>query len=126
MLDLLMGVAYAQDATAQAAAPGWSVMLFSYLPIVFIFVIFYLLIIKPQQEASKAHAKLVKELKRADVVLIEGGLIGEVTKVAEEKLHLRVNAEDEVCVARASVKKVLNAEEAKGWEPAALEVRRKK
>jgi preprotein translocase subunit YajC len=51
------------------------------------------------------------------VVLIDGGLVGEVTKLMDQLAHLKVNAEDEVCVARASVKKVLGAEESKGWEP---------
>ena len=124
MLDLFVSTAHAQAATTAAGA-DWSTLLISYLPLFFIFVIFYLLIIKPQNDASKAHAKLVKELKRNDVVLIDGGLIGEITAVKEELLHIRVNAEDEVCVARASVKKVLGAEESKGWMPSAPQQKKK-
>jgi preprotein translocase subunit YajC len=125
MLDLFISSAWAQEAVAVApAATNWSVMLFSYLPIVFIFAIFYFLIIKPQNQAAKDHATLIKTLKRGDVVLIDGGLIGEVSKVHEQILHLRVNHEDEVAVARASVKKVLAAEEAKGWEPAVVKTKK--
>ena len=116
MLDLLVSTGWAQDAAA-APASSVGVMLISYLPIVFIFVIFYVLIIRPQNLATKAHADLVKNLKKGDMVLIDGGLVGEVTKLMDQLLHLKVNAEDEVCVARASVKKVLAADETKGWEP---------
>ncbi|MCA3244262.1 MAG: preprotein translocase subunit YajC [Alphaproteobacteria bacterium] len=117
MLDLFVSTGWAQTATASGVTTDWSVMLVSYLPIVFIFAIFYLLIIRPQNQAAKAHADLVKNLKKGDVVLIDGGLVGEVTKLMDQLAHLKVNAEDEVCVARASVKKVLGAEESKGWEP---------
>jgi preprotein translocase subunit YajC len=116
MFDLFISSAYAQTA-APAAQADWTSMLIGYLPLLFVFAIFYLLIIKPQNEASKAHALLIKNVKRNDVVLIDGGLIGEVSSVKEEMIHLRINHEDEVCVARASIKKVLSAEEAKGWEP---------
>ena len=120
--------AWAQDAavTTTAAAPTTAALMFSYLPILFIIALFYYLIIRPQNQAAKVHAELIKNLKRGDVVLIDGGLIGEVSKTQEQILHLRINPEDEVAVARASVKKVLSAEEAKGWEPATHSVKAKK
>lgn len=107
----------AQDAAAQ----GGSLlpMLFSYAPILFIFVIFYILIIKPQNQAAKDHAALVKALKKGDVVLTDGGVIGEITAVKDTLVHVRVNHEDLVAVARGAVKKVLTGDEAKGWEPSA-------
>jgi preprotein translocase subunit YajC len=129
MMDLFVGQAWAQEAAAAAGqSAGWSVMLASYLPIIFIFAIFYFLIIRPQNQSAKAHAELVKKLAKGDVVLIDGGLVGEVSKVMDQLLHLKVNAEDDVCVARASVKKVLTTEEAKGWQPiaSAFESKRKK
>ncbi len=124
MLDVLIGQAWAQEAAAAAPqSAGWSVMLISYLPIVFIFAIFYFLIIRPQNQAAKDHAALVKGVSKGDIVLIDGGLVGEVRKVLEQLVHLKVNAEDEVCVARASIKKVLTTEEAKGWLPGAAEAK---
>jgi preprotein translocase subunit YajC len=117
---MFINTAWAQDAatTAATGAPTMATLMFSYLPILFIIAIFYYLIIRPQNQAAKAHAALVKNLERGDVVLIDGGLIGEVSKVNEQILHLRVNPQDEIAVARASVKKLLSADEAKGWEPA--------
>lgn len=119
---MLISNAWAQEAATTAAAtaaaaPSIAALMMSYLPILFIIALFYYLIIRPQNQAAKAHAELIKNLKRGDVVLIDGGLIGEVSKTHEQILHLRINPEDEVAVARASVKKVLSAEEAKGWEP---------
>jgi len=120
MLDLFIGNAWAQEAVSAAAAPAnWNAMLISYVPILFIFVVFYLLIIRPQNQAAKAHLAMVKDLKKGDVVLIDGGLVGEVSKLMDQLMHLKVNAEDDVCVARASLKKILSAEEAKGWLPGA-------
>lgn len=118
MSNFFIANAWAQDAAA-TASPGMAALMFSYLPILFIIAIFYYLIIRPQNQAAKVHAALIKNLKRGDVVLIDGGLIAEVSKTHEQILHVRINHEDEVAVARASVKKVLSAEEAKGWEPVA-------
>lgn len=50
---------------------------------ILIIAIFYLLVFRPQQQKMKAHQKMVQELRRGDVVVTQGGLIGKVTKVKE-------------------------------------------
>jgi len=54
------------------------------LPFVLIFVIMYLLILRPQQRRVKQHAEMVKNLRRGDTVISSGGLVGKVTKVVDD------------------------------------------
>lgn len=70
--------AYAQAAGAAASNP-----LIQIAPLIFIFVIFYFLLIRPQQQARKKHAEMVSNVRRGDVVVTAGGIIGKVTKVLE-------------------------------------------
>src|SRR3989338_8087573 len=83
---------------AQAAAPsagGSSNMLVSFLPLILMFVIFYLLLIRPQQKRQKALQLMIKNLKKGDKVTTSGGMIGTVLGVAEDKVVLKVG-ENEV------------------------------
>ncbi|MEI9805823.1 MAG: preprotein translocase subunit YajC, partial [Pseudolabrys sp.] len=59
-------------------------MLMSLLPFVLIFVIMYFLILRPQQKRVKMHAEMVKNVRRGDTVVTNGGLIGKVTKVIDD------------------------------------------
>ena len=70
--------AYAQAAPAAAPNP-----LMQLAPLVFIMVIFYFLLIRPQMNARKKHLEMVSNVRRGDVVVTAGGLVGKVTKVLE-------------------------------------------
>jgi preprotein translocase subunit YajC len=65
-------------------AGGDNGMLMSLLPFVLIFVIMYFLILRPQQKRVKTHAEMVKNMRRGDTVVTNGGLIGKVTKVIDD------------------------------------------
>ncbi len=71
-------------AYAQAAPAGGNDMLVSLLPFIAIFVIMYFLILRPQQKRVKAHTEMVKNLRRGDTVITNGGLIGKISKVIDE------------------------------------------
>jgi preprotein translocase subunit YajC len=74
---MLISPAYAQNAD-----PGMGALT-GLLPFVFIFVIFYFLLIRPQQQARKKHMEMVSNVRRGDVVVTAGGIFGKVTKVLE-------------------------------------------
>ncbi len=74
---MLITPAYAQ-ADAAAANP-----LIQLAPLIFIFVIFYFLLIRPQQQARKKHMEMVSNVRRGDQVVTAGGIVGKVTKVLE-------------------------------------------
>jgi preprotein translocase subunit YajC len=75
---MFISPAYAQAAEGAAANP-----LFQMLPLVLIFVIFYFLLIRPQMTARKKHQEMVSNVRRGDVVVTAGGIVGKVTKVLE-------------------------------------------
>ena len=71
-------------AFAQGGALGGDNLLVSLLPFILIFVIMYFLILRPQQKRVKAHAEMVKNVRRGDTVITNGGLVGKVTKVIDD------------------------------------------
>jgi len=54
------------------------------LPFVAIFAIMYFLLLRPQQKRAKQHQEMVKGVRRGDVVVTNGGLVGKVTKVVDD------------------------------------------
>lgn len=71
------------SAYAQAAEPSAQSALIQFLPLIFIFVIFYFLLIRPQAQARKKHMEMVANVRRGDVVVTAGGIVGKITKVLE-------------------------------------------
>jgi preprotein translocase subunit YajC len=78
---MLISTAYAQT----AGGDGGSGMLIQLLPLVLIFVVFYFLIIRPQQKKVKDHKSMIDSLRRGDRVVTTGGIIGTVTKVTGDR-----------------------------------------
>lgn len=76
---MLISPAYAQD----AAAAGGMGLVMQILPLILIFVVFYFLLIRPQQKRQKEHREMMSKLKRGDRVLTAGGIIATVTKVKD-------------------------------------------
>jgi preprotein translocase subunit YajC len=64
--------------------------LMSFLPLIFIFVIFYFLLIRPQQKKQKEHAKLVAGLKTGDKVITTAGIHGLITNVKDNTVTIKV------------------------------------
>ena len=84
---------FSSPAYAQAAAgPGGGAYagLIQFVPIVAIFVIFYFLMIRPQQARAKVHRAMLDAVKRGDEVVTAGGIIGRVTKVSDAELEVEV------------------------------------
>ena len=82
-------------AYAQIGGAGGSDMLMSLLPFVLIFVIMYFLILRPQQKRVKQHQEMVKNVRRGDTVITNGGLIGKVTKVIDDD-QIEIEIADDV------------------------------
>ncbi len=66
----------------------------SFLPIVFLLLIMYFLMIRPQQKRQKEHQKLLEELKINDVVITSGGIIGKITNIKKEKDTVMMKIDD--------------------------------
>jgi len=76
-------------------AGGDGGMLMSLLPFILIFVIMYFLILRPQQKRAKQHQEMVKNVRRGDTVVTNGGLIGKVTKVIDDD-QIEIEIADEI------------------------------
>ncbi|MCA1953327.1 MAG: preprotein translocase subunit YajC [Hyphomicrobiales bacterium] len=59
-------------------------MFMQLLPFVFVLIIMYFLLIRPQQKRAKAHQEMVKNLRRGDTVVMNSGMIGKITKVIDD------------------------------------------
>ena len=86
---------FTTPAYAQALGGDASSMLTSLLPFALIFVIMYFLILRPQQKRVKSHAEMVKNVRRGDTVITNGGLIGKVTKVIDDD-QIEIEIADDV------------------------------
>jgi len=79
----------------------------SFLPIVLIGIIFYFLLIRPQNQRMKAHRQMLSEVTRGDTVVTNGGLIGKVKKVMDDELTVDFNG-NEMKVIRTMIADVRN------------------
>jgi preprotein translocase subunit YajC len=62
-----------------------------FAPLILIFGVFYLLVIRPQQKKSKVHQQMINELKAGDVVVTQGGIIGKITGVRDPEVVVEVS-----------------------------------
>ncbi|GJE11324.1 MULTISPECIES: preprotein translocase subunit YajC [Methylobacterium] len=106
-------------AFAQAAgtAAGGAEIAFQVVPFVLIFVIMYFLILRPQQKRVKDHQTLLKSVRRDDTVVTNGGLVGRVTKAADDQAEIEVEIAPNVRV--RVVRSMISEVRAKGSVKAA-------
>ncbi len=97
--------AYAQ-ASGAAGPDGAAGFLVSIFPLVLIFIIFYFLLIRPQQRRMKQHQAMVAAVKKNDVAITGGGIIGKVTKVDENEVELEVAPNVRVRVVKGTLSEV--------------------
>lgn len=95
-----------------AGATGGTEMLMQIVPFALIFVIMYVLIIRPQQKRAKEHQALIENVRRGDTVIMTGGLIGKVTKVAEgPEIEIEIAENVRVKIIRAMIAEVRSKSE---------------
>ena len=81
----------AYAATGAAASPsGAAAFMLNVFPLILIFIIFYFLLIRPQQRRAKQHQEMVQGVKPRDTIVTNGGLVGKVTKVDENEIEVEV------------------------------------
>jgi preprotein translocase subunit YajC len=94
----MVSIAYA----ANGAAPGAGGIA-SFIPLILIFVIFYFLLIRPQQKKAKDHQAYLKNLKKGDNVVTSGGLHGEITGLTDTVVTLEIADNLRVKVSRQHI-----------------------
>jgi preprotein translocase subunit YajC len=100
-MNLLVSSAWAQG----GEAPGSS--LISLLPLVVIFVLFYFLLIRPQQKRAKDHKTMVAGLSKGDEVVTNGGTLGKITEVGDNFVHLEIAPGTTIKVQRQGIAQMM-------------------
>jgi len=104
---------FISEAYAQAAGGAGGGNAFqAFLPLILIFVVFYFLLIRPQQKKMKQHKELLESIRRGDKVITGGGIIGTVTKVDNDnELTVEIAKDVKVKVQRSTISGVVNRTE---------------
>jgi preprotein translocase subunit YajC len=90
-------------AWAQAAPGGAPPALMQFMPLVLIFVVFYFLLIRPQQQKAKEHKTMLANLKRNDDVITAGGLYGKIMALTDRIVTLEIAPNVRVRVDRQQI-----------------------
>lgn len=91
---------------AYAAGPAQAELM-SFLPLVVIFVLFYFMIIRPQMKQQKEQKAMIEALKVGDEVVTTGGIVGKVSKVADDFVKMEVSANNEMTVQKQAIQSAL-------------------
>jgi len=109
---MVSDIAYAMGPAPQAGqAGGAGAMFTSFLPLILIFVIFYFLLIRPQQKRAKEHKQMIENLKQGDKVITSGGIYAVVDKVASNTVTLKISENVKVKFGKGYIASVRPASE---------------
>ncbi len=95
----MLSLAFAQTGVTPEG-PGTLVQFF---PLILIFVVFYFLLIRPQQQKTKAHRTMLNELKRNDEVVTAGGLYGRILELGEKVVTLELVQNVRIRIERSKI-----------------------
>ena len=95
----MIDIAYAMGGAGGEGAAGFS----GFIPIILMFVIFYFLLIRPQQKRQKETRNMITNLKKGDRVITSGGLHGRITGIDDTTLTLEIADKVRVKVGRSNV-----------------------
>ena len=93
---------------APAGQGGMAQMLVGILPWLLIFVIFYILMIRPQQRRVKEHQAAIAAVKKGDEVITGGGIRGKVTKVSDDEAEVEIAQGVKIRVVKSTISQVIS------------------
>lgn len=94
-------------ASAQGIGGVGGDFLVNLMPILLMFIIFYFLLFRPQQQRQKQHREMLANVRRHDIVVTSGGIIGKITKVVDDReLEVEIAPNTRVRVARGMITEV--------------------
>jgi len=92
---------------ATGATPPQGDGLMSMAMIGAVFVLFYFVLIRPQNKRTKEHQDLLSKLKKGDEVVTSGGILAKISQVEEQYLHLTIATDVEITIQRSAVSSIL-------------------
>ena len=93
---------------ADPAAPS---PILQFLPLIFLFIIFYFMLIRPQQQKQKQHADMIAKLEKNDEVITVGGVHATVVSVGDKTAMLRIADNVKIEIEKASITQVTKKRE---------------
>lgn len=99
---MLESIAFAMGPNPAGGEAGGTDMLMQFLPLILMFVIFWFLLIRPQQKRAKAHKQMLSELKRGDWVVTSSGIIGRILNIDNEQVLLQ-SEDSKFRISRAAI-----------------------
>lgn len=113
----MANLAYAQQAV-EGGGPG---PLIQFLPLIMVMVIFYFLLIRPQQQKARDHRQMISNLKRNDRVMTGGGIYGRVIELAEKEVTLEIAPNVKIQVDRFHIETLVSGGKPSGGSGAEKE-----
>lgn len=92
--------------SAAAGGAGGSAFFVQLFPLLLIFVVFYMFLIRPQQKRAKEHEAKINAVQKNDEVVTAGGLMGKVTKVADDYVEVEIAPNVRVKVVKSTIANV--------------------
>ncbi|MFO7964656.1 MAG: preprotein translocase subunit YajC [Desulfobacterales bacterium] len=100
----MVNLAYAMG---QSGAGGQTGGFTAFIPLILMFVIFYFLLIRPQQKRAKEHREMIGSLKRGDRIVTSGGLHGRITGLDDMTVTAEISEKVRVKISRGNVASVI-------------------
>jgi preprotein translocase subunit YajC len=108
----VVGTAWAQQAGA-AGGPSAALQLF---PFVLVFIVFYMLVVRPEQKKRQEQQRMLADLKRNDSVVLTGGIHGRVITLGDDVITVEIAPRVQVQFDRSAVQRIAGAPESDGRE----------
>lgn len=101
-----MAYAMGQGGADAGSAGGFA----SFIPLILMFVIFYFLLIRPQQKKTKEHREMITNLKKGDKIITSGGIYGQITAVDDGILTVEISDKVRVKVSRPNIAAIVQSQ----------------
>ena len=98
----MFGIAFAMGQGGAAGGEG-AAGFTGFIPLILMFVIFYFLLIRPQQKKTKEHREMISNLKKGDRIITSGGIYGRITGMDDTTLTVEIADKVRVKVGRSNV-----------------------
>ncbi len=98
--------AMGQHSGSQGGAAGGFT---AFVPLILMFVIFYFLLIRPQQKKAKEHRNMIDNLKKGDRVITSGGIHGTITSLSDTSVSLEIAEKVKIKLARGNIGALLSS-----------------
>ena len=103
MIIDIIDIAYAMAPSQGGGEQGAGGLIGSLLPLILIFVIFYFLLIRPQQKRAKEHKTMIENLKKGDKIITSGGIYGVIEAVSTNTITIKISDNTKIKIGKAYV-----------------------